>query len=257
MTEFKQIIGRGTRIREDYGKYYFTIMDFRHATRLFADPDFDGDPIQDEEFGGSSAADEPRSSNGESKDTLPIYRVNDVPVKIISEQVQFMDASGKLVTTSLTAYAGDAVRRTYATLEAFLSDWQQARRKGAIIQALQQQGVFFEELERVVGRDYDAFDLICHVAFNAPPLTRRERANRVRKQDIFGKYAPQARQVLEALLDKYAETGIMEVEDPAMLRVNPLTAFGTPIEIITRFGGRANYDQAIHDLQEALYQKVA
>jgi type I restriction enzyme R subunit len=257
MTEFKQIIGRGTRIREDYGKYYFTIMDFRQATRLFADPDFDGDPMQDEEFGDDNKATGTGGGNGESTDTLPVYRVNDVPVKIISEQVQFMDASGKLVTTSLTAYAGDAVRRTYATLEAFLSDWQQARRKGAIIQALQQQGVFFEELAGVVGRDYDAFDVICHVAFNAPPLTRRERANRVRKRDIFGTYGPQARQVLDVLLDTYAETGIVAVEDLNMLRVKPLTQFGTPIEIIMRFGSRERYEQAIYELQQALYQKVA
>jgi len=193
MTEFKQIIGRGTRIREDYGKYYFTIMDFRQATRLFADPDFDGDPIQDDDFGDDSTTPGTGGSTDGDTEKLPVYRINDVPVRIINEQVQFMDASGKLITTSLTAYAGDAVRRTYATLEAFLSDWQKARRKGAIIEALQQQGVFFDELAGVVGRDYDAFDLICHVAYDAPPLTRRERANRVRKRDIFAKYAPQAR----------------------------------------------------------------
>lgn len=260
MTEFKQIIGRGTRIREDYGKYYFTIMDFRQATRLFADPDFDGDPLPDEDFG--TVQPQPPSGTDTERDErtnerIPVYRINDVPVRVLNEQVQFMDASGKLITTTLTSYAGDAVRRTYATLEAFLSDWQQARRKRTIIEALRQQGVFFEELAGVVGRDYDAFDLICHVAFHAPPLTRRERANRVRKRDVFGKYGAQARQVLDVLLDKYAETGIVAVEDPNMLRVNPLTQFGTPTEIIMRFGGRERYEQAIYELQQALYQKVA
>ena len=255
MTEFKQIIGRGTRIREDYGKYYFTIMDFRQATKLFADPDFDGDPIQDEGFGDPSGGGGGGGS-GEG-DQHPMYIVNDVPVRVINEQVQFLDASGKLITTSLTSYSRDQLRAQYQTLEAFLVDWNHAERKKAIIDALQKQGVFLDELAQQVGREYDVFDLICHVAFDAPPLTRRERADNVRKRHVFAKYGMQARNVLDALLDKYAESGIHDVEDPGVLRVNPLSLFGTTVEIVRFFGGTQQYHAAIQELQAALYQKAA
>jgi type I restriction enzyme R subunit len=255
MTEFKQIIGRGTRIREDYGKYYFTIMDFRKATKLFADPDFDGDPIQDDDF-GSTIGGGGGGGSGEG-DQHPMYIVNDVPVRVINEQVQFLDANGKLITTSLTSYSRDQLRAQYQTLEAFLVDWNHAERKKAIVDALQKQGVFLDELAQQVGREYDVFDLICHVAFDAPPLTRRERADNVRKRHVFAKYGAQARSVLDALLDKYAESGILDVEDPGVLRVNPLSLFGTTVEIVRFFGGTQQYHAAIQELQAALYQKAA
>jgi type I restriction enzyme R subunit len=186
-----------------------------------------------------------------------MYIVNDVPVRVINEQVQFLDASGKLITTSLTSYSRDQLRAQYQTLEAFLVDWNHAERKKAIVDALQKQGVFLDELAQQVGREYDVFDLICHVAFDAPPLTRRERADNVRKRHVFAKYGAQARSVLDALLDKYAESGILDVEDPGVLRVNPLSLFGTTVEIVRFFGGSQRYYAAIQELQAALYQKAA
>jgi type I restriction enzyme R subunit len=259
MTEFKQIIGRGTRINETYQKYYFTIIDFRQATKMFADPDFDGDPIPDENYNPNGEDNETGGGGGgEGTGGSGItYRVNDVPVRVINEQVQYLDATGKLITTSLTSYSRNQVQARYQTLEAFLTEWNKADRKKEIIKTLQEQGVFFDELAQQVGREYDVFDLICHVAFDAPPLTRRERADNVRKRHVFAKYAPQARAVLDALLDKYAETGILDVEDPAMLRINPFALFGTPLEIARLFGGNHQYLAAIHELQGALYQKAA
>ena len=259
MTEFKQIIGRGTRINETYQKYYFTIIDFRQATKMFADPDFDGDPIPDENFDPTSGSAGPgeRTGGTEGGGSGMTYRVNDVPVRVINEQVQYLDATGKLITTSLTSYSRNQVQARYQTLDAFLTEWNKADRKKEIINTLQEQGVFFDELAQQVGREYDVFDLICHVAFDAPPLTRRERADNVRKRHVFAKYAPQARAVLDALLDKYAETGILDVEDPAMLRINPFALFGTPLEIARLFGGNHQYLAAIHELQGALYQKAA
>lgn len=258
MTEFKQIIGRGTRINETYQKYYFTIIDFRQATKMFADPDFDGDPIPDENFDPTSGGVDPgERTGGDGGGSGITYRVNDVPVRVINEQVQYLDATGKLITTSLTSYSRNQVQARYQTLDAFLTEWNKADRKKEIINTLQEQGVFFDELAQQVGREYDVFDLICHVAFDAPPLTRRERADNVRKRHVFAKYAPQARAVLDALLDKYAETGILDVEDPAMLRINPFALFGTPLEIARLFGGNHQYLAAIHELQGALYQKAA
>ena len=258
MTEFKQIIGRGTRINETYQKYYFTIIDFRQATKMFADPDFDGDPIPDENFDPTSGGVGPgERTGGDGGGSGITYRVNDVPVRVINEQVQYLDATGKLITTSLTSYSRNQVQARYQTLDAFLTEWNKADRKKEIINTLQEQGVFFDELAQQVGREYDVFDLICHVAFDAPPLTRRERADNVRKRHVFAKYAPQARAVLDALLDKYAETGILDVEDPAMLRINPFALFGTPLEIARLFGGNHQYLAAIHELQGALYQKAA
>jgi len=275
MTEFKQIIGRGTRIREDYGKLYFTIMDFKRATSLFSDPDFDGDPVQiyepkegqpvvppGEETGGD-VPDHPTTSYplpdpADSDDVLSggrvaKYYVNDVEVRVVTERVQYLDASGRLITESLKDYTRRAVRQTYASLDDFLSAWNDADRKKVIIEELSGRGVFLDELAAQAGRDLDAFDLICHIAFDRPPLTRRERAERVRKRNVFARYGEHARAVLDALLDKYADSGIESVESLDILRVNPLTDFGTPVEIVALFGGRENYLAAIRDLEEALY----
>ena len=277
MTEFKQIIGRGTRINEDYNKFFFTIMDFRRATALFADPAFDGDPVQIYEPGPEDPPippDEPpteappQSPSGDPSELPPgpggdgptprtRYYVDNVPVMMVMERVQYLDEYGKLITESLTDYTRKAVHQNYASLDAFLTSWNNAEKKQAIIDELTNQGVFLDELAEQVGRDYDAFDLVCHVAFDAPPLTRKERVDRVRKRDVFGKYGTKARVVLEALLQKYADSGISSVESLEILKVDPLSTFGTPMEIVNLFGGRDNYLAAIRELEAALYPKVA
>jgi type I restriction enzyme R subunit len=276
MTEFKQIIGRGTRINEDYGKFFFTIMDFKRATALFADPDFDGDPIQIYEPGPDDLPVPPlEPANSEpagggdlpplmeidpprrAPERAPRYVVDDVEVRILNERVQYLDASGKLITESLKDYTRKAVRTSYASLSAFLNAWTDADRKQTIIDELAGQGVFLDELAEQVGRDIDAFDLICHVAFDQPPLTRRERAAKVSKRNVFGKYGDKVRAVLEALLDKYADSGLKSVESLEILKVDPLTRFGTPVEIIHLFGGRQNYLAAVQELEVHLYSEAA
>ncbi|MBA3701123.1 MAG: DEAD/DEAH box helicase family protein [Planctomycetes bacterium] len=280
MTEFKQIIGRGTRINEDYDKLFFTIMDFKQATSLFADPDFDGDPVQiyepdegddimppdDDIIGGDRTGEDsesydPTPPDGKfvEPDRMPgdgrprRYVVDNVAVTVATERVQYLDEHGKLITESLIDYSRRTVLGRFATLGDFLAHWNHAERKQAIIDELVAQGVFLDELADTVGHDYDAFDLVCHVAFNQPPLTRRERADRVTKRNVFATYGTQARAVLDALLSKYADTGITSVETLDILNVDPLTEFGTPIEILKLFGGKAGYLTALHDLENALY----
>jgi len=276
MTEFKQIIGRGTRINEDYNKLFFTIMDFRRATALFADPDFDGDPVQiyeptegetivppDEPTDG--CVEEPRGgivldpSAGEGTGvTRPVkYYINNVEVRVATERVQYLDEHGKLITESLKDYSRKTVRQSYASLSEFLNVWNDAKKKQVILDELAARGVFLDELAELVGRNYDAFDLICHVAFDAPPLTRKERADGVKKRHVFAKYGDKARAVLDTLLQKYADSGLKSVESLEILKVDPLTAHGTPVEIIKIFGGRDGYLAAIRDLENALYQQAA
>lgn len=284
MTEFKQIIGRGTRINEDYNKLYFTIMDFKRATSLFADPDFDGDPVQIyEPKGGETVVppDEPPAPGdttvgedpppygdefGDDDDgsgdivdrPRPVkYYVDNVEVRVATERVQYLDESGKLITESLKDYSRKTVRKEFASLDAFLTVWNDAEKKQAILEELSTKGVFLDELAEQVGRDYDAFDLVCHIAFDAPPLTRKERADGVKKRNVFGKYGDQARAVLEALLQKYADSGITSVESLEILKVDPFTQHGTPVEIVKLFGGKPGYLKAIRELETALYQKAA
>jgi type I restriction enzyme R subunit len=286
MTEFKQIIGRGTRINEDYGKLYFTIMDFKRATALFADPDFDGDPVQifepkdgdpvvppDEALAtdapSATTLDEDQkpfdvhgddfgnTNNGSSSGKPRRYVVADVPVTVATERVQYMDADGKLITESLRDYTRKALRTAYASLDSFLTAWRQADRKQALVEELGKQGVFLDELALQVGRDYDPFDLVCHVAFDRPPLTRRERAERVKKRDIFARHGAKTRAVLDALLQKYADTGVESLESFNILKVNPLSAFGTPMEIVNLFGGKPGYLAAVSAIEAALYQDAA
>ena len=281
MTEFKQIIGRGTRINEDYNKFFFTIMDFRRATALFADPTFDGDPVQIYEPASDDSPlppdDQPTSdsttdskSESETQDpefsselgfkvgAPPVrYVVNNVPVRVAVQRVQYLNQDGKLITESLTDYTRNAIFKKYASLDAFLHSWNDADRKQVILEELASQGVFFEELAAEVGREFDPFDLVCHVAFDRPPLTRRERANGVKKRDIFGKYETKARSVLEALLEKYADAGILSLESMEILKVDPFRTFGTPIEIVNLFGGKSGYLQALRELESALYTKAA
>ena len=185
------------------------------------------------------------------------YYIDDVEVVVATERVQYLDENGRLITESLKDYSRKAVRKTYASLDAFLTVWNDAERKHAILEELAASGVFLDELADQVGRDYDAFDLVCHVAFDQPPLTRRERADQVKKRDVFGKYGDKARDVLTALLEKYADAGINSVESLEILKVDPLTAFGTPIEIVSLFGGKPHYLAAIRDLETALYAKAA
>ena len=278
MTEFKQIIGRGTRINEDYNKFFFTIMDFKRATALFADPHFDGEPVQIYEPGHNDTPippddvderdkeqpnDYPDMGSADGEDPPVVheraakYYVDDVEVAVATERVQYLDEHGQLITESLKDYTRKSVQKAYASLDAFLNAWKDADRKQAIVEELSSRGVFLEELAEQVGWGFDAFDLICHVAFDQPPLTRRERAERVRKRHVFAKYGEKTRAVLEALLEKYADGGIKSVESLEILKVDPLTHFGTPVEIVNLFGGKNHYMAAIRELETALYQKVA
>ena len=274
MTLFKQIIGRGTRIREDYDKHYFTIMDFKRATELFADPDFDGDPVQiycpkdddppippDEE--GDPEIDETLEGDNNDEDiiinTAPPsekrykYVIDDVPVMVIAERVQYYGKDGKLITESLKDYTRKSLLKEYSSLNSFLTAWSQADQKTAIISELEQQGIFFEALADEVGKELDPFDLVCHIAWGQPPLTRRERAENVRKRNYFTKYGEIALQVINALLDKYADEGIVHIEDLGILNVQPISDLGTPIEIINAFGGRDKYLEVLHEIETQLY----
>ncbi|WP_293007581.1 EcoAI/FtnUII family type I restriction enzme subunit R [Nitrosomonas sp.] len=276
MTEFKQIIGRGTRINEEYGKFWFTIMDFKKATELFADKDFDGEPVviyepksnecpvpPDQEYGvpfDESGNPLPPLEKGgiegglEPFDTHRVkYVMGDVTVHIIAERVQYYGPEGKLITESLKDYTRHTVRKDYASLDEFLQRWSQSERKATLLQELEQHGVLLAPLADEVGKDFDAFDLICHVAFDQPPLTRRERAENVKKRNYFAKYSEQARQVLESLLDKYADTGIENIEDIKILTLDPFKDMGTANELVSIFGGKAAYLKALHELEQNLY----
>lgn len=278
LAEFKQIIGRGTRINEDYGKFYFTIMDFKKATELFADPDFDGDPVQIYEPKPDESPvppDEPPLPPDEpvppdepplppeepplSPDIWPPreprvkYYVGNVPVYVVAERVQYYGNDGKLITESLKDYTRKNILAEYTSLDDFLRKWSQSQQKRAIIEELHEHGVFFDALAQEVGKDLDPFDLICHVAFGQPPLTRRERAEQVKKRNYFGKYGEQARTVLSALLDKYADEGIENIENMDVLKVQPLNRLGTPLEIIECFGSKEKYLQALRELEQQLY----
>jgi type I restriction enzyme R subunit len=178
-------------------------------------------------------------------------------VTVATERVQYLDEHGQLITESLKDYTRKTVRKAYTSLDVFLNAWKDADRKQAIVEELSSRGVFLEELAEQVGLGFDAFDLICHVAFDQPPLTRRERADKVRKRNVFAKYGDKTRAVLEALLEKYADGGIKSVESLDILKVDPLTQFGTPVEIVKLFGGKNHYMAAIRELETALYQKAA
>jgi len=253
MSEFKQIIGRGTRINEDYNKYFFTIMDFRKVSELFADPDFDGEPLDGSLYDPIADIDPPTPKEREPSGGKR-FVVNDVPVEVVAERVQYYGVDGKLITESLDDYTKKNVTRQYATLNAFLNSWTKAEQKMVILEELEEQGVLFEALCEQVGKDYDPFDLICHVVFGQPPVSRRERAAKVRKANYFTKYGEPARKVLDALLSKYSDGGIADIESMEVLRVDPFTTFGTPLEIVnTIFGGSANYLEAIRRLEQCLY----
>ncbi len=266
LIEFKQIIGRGTRIHEDAGKFWFTIMDFKKATELFADPDFDGEPVvvYEPDSGDSIASDvvdgyegDGRDRDGPAVEGATRYVVSGVAVEVMAERVQYLDRDGRLITESLTDYTRKTVQREYATLDAFLRRWSEADRKAEVLEELREQGVLFEELREQGGQDLDAFDLICRVVYGQPPLTRRERAENVKKRDVFTRYGAPARAVLDALLDKYADEGLASVEDLGVLRVQPLSDLGTPLELVRHFGGRDEYIAAVQELAAAIYDTAA
>jgi type I restriction enzyme R subunit len=285
MTKFKQIIGRGTRINEAYNKHYFTILDFRNATDLFADKEFDGDPIRikpvSEEDDLSTILDEEESDetplvDEESGEELqveppqirqPNIVVSPVPVQkvvvngvdvsvLVSRELSF-NKDGKLITRKLTDYTKEIVTDQFATLNDFLNKWNQYDQKETLIRELEEQGVMVDELLNSVDKKLDLFDLICHIAYEQPPLTRNERANNVKKRNYFTKYGDQARQVLEALLDKYADEGIENIESLDVLNVIPFTKFGSRVEIVKGiFGGKEKYLEAVKDLEIELYKSA-
>jgi type I restriction enzyme R subunit len=281
MTEFKQIVGRGTRIHEDSHKFYFTLIDFRKATNHFADPEFDGDPVQIYEPGPDDplTPPDPPLEPGEPDPmdpgeppqpplspwdpadlTIPkkIF-INGVAVSIVAERVEFLDSGGKLVTESLRDFTKKELRRRYASLDDFLKTWRAAERKQAVIDELEAAEVPLDLIagEVPAGIYMDPFDLICYVAFDQPPTTRQERARSVRKKDVFTKYGPQARAVLEALLRKYEDEGDIALDDPKLLKVQPFDAMGTPLQLIRQFGSPEDFERAVHEMQDALYEGVA
>ena len=287
MTEFKQIIGRGTRLREDYQKLYFTIMDFKGATRLFADPEFDGEPVviyepkPDEPVvppespglpgeepepppylpqpGGGKEQAPPGGTDGGGEGRTK-YVIDDVKVRLAVERSQYLDADGKLITEDYRVLLKDDIRKTlqaeFGSLTGFLRRWNTAERKQAVLEELTSHGVPLAVLQQAVanGEELDAFDLVAHVAFNQKPLTRRERANNVKKRDVFGKYGDQARAVLEALLDKFADHGVQDIEDAKVLELPPFDQFGSKTQIRRGiFGSIEQYTQAVQELEQALY----
>lgn len=283
MTEFKQIIGRGTRINEDFNKLYFTILDFRNVTDLFADPDFDGDPVrikvttEGESIDNVEAEEEavtdpivdpetgeqvqvkyplPRTAASKTEEPLQKVFVNGIDVSVLLAREMYFDAQGKPITMSLKDYTRDRVRERFASLDAFLNSWNKAERKEAIVKELVEQGVLVDALQSAVNKELDLFDLVCHTAFDAPPLTRKERANKVKKRNYFGKYGEKTRRVLELLLDKYADTGLENLESMDILKVTPFDEFGTPMEILSSFGGKDEYINAIRNLEKEIYQSA-
>ena len=290
MTEFKQIIGRGTRLREDYQKLYFTIMDFKGATRLFADPDFDGEPVviyepkpddpvvppEDTNPPGAGEPEPPPYGPGPSDDdTQPRvntgggggegrtkYVIDDVNVRVAVERSQYLDADGKLITEDYRVLLKDDIKKAlqaeFGSMTDFLRRWNTAERKQAVLEELAEHGVPLEILQQAVanGSELDVFDLVAHVAFDQKPLTRRERANNVKKRDVFGKYGEQARAVLEALLDKFADHGVQDIEDSKVLELPPFDQFGSKTQIRRGiFGSIEQYTQAVHELEQALYEQ--
>lgn len=261
-TTFKQIIGRGTRILDEYGKTWFTIMDFKGATRLFLDPNFDGEPVsiydpepkdppqppEDEDDGGGGGPIDPPPPG-----SRPKFYVKDVPVSVLRERTQILGADGQLSTETVKDYTRKTVRQKFALFDDFLKFWSKAEQKRIIIHELEEQGVPLGSLEEIVGQDFDPFDLICHVAYDEPPLTRKQRAAKVRADNYFTRYGEQARKVMEALLDQYADQGIEAIEAEDALKINCFKRFGTPVEIIRSFGGRQKFVAALRDLKDHLY----
>ena len=265
MTEFKQILGRGTRLREKEGKTHFAVMDFRNVTRLFADPDWDGPLEIDEEFGTSKGQGKdlpPQEKtpgkddhDGSAKLPTPIVDENGCKVRIIQKTVSIYDTDGKLLRQeSIIDYTKENILGRYASLDNFIHQWSTQDKKEAIRDLLRQRGIDLEQVKAEQGMtDVDDFDFICHVAFDKKPLTRRERANNVKKRDFLSKYSGAAYQVLEALLDKYCNIGIYEIEKTEVLKLDPFLKMGKPAKIASYFGGRDGYRRAVKELEKEIY----
>ncbi|MCL1040771.1 DEAD/DEAH box helicase family protein [Shewanella marisflavi] len=299
MTKFKQIIGRGTRIDDKYGKLWFTILDFKKATELFADERFDGSPekvikvtptdIEDEDVDIDTIGDEFPSDDTDISDEVPDdtindsidendtgnagfddgewsegddeprkvhkYRVSGVTVSKVAERVQYYDSDGKLVTESFKDYTRKTMAKQFASLDEFVKRWNESDRKQAIIDELANEGIIWQALEEEVGKELDPFDMICHVVYGQPPLTRKERANNVKKRNYFTKYSETAQAVLDNLLVKYADVGVQEIESMQVLKVQPFNEIGSLSEIVKKgFGGKKQYEQAISELEAEIYQ---
>ena len=267
MTEFKQIVGRGTRLLKDHGKWHFEILDFRNATDLFRDPAFDGDPLPSS---GDDPYRDPKRKPEVPDDVVIIdddpkpkkkkLVVNGQEIRIQTEIVPVLGADGRtLETTNITDFTRRSIRNRYATLDDFLHRWTETERKQAILDELADENVLIDAVRQAnpTLEESDIFDVICHVAYGQKPLTRRERVNNVRKRNIFAKYGPECRAVLEALLDKYADQGILNMENPATLQLAPFSQIGTPVKIAKLFGGKAQFLQAVRELELELYKQAA
>lgn len=276
MTEFKQIIGRGTRLRPDDGKLYFTLMDFRNASRLFADEGFDGLPPVIIDIGGDDPVIDPPvppeggGEGGEGGDipgggTVPPtsvdppinepnkFYVNDVEVRVLSERVQYYDKDGKLITESLIEYSKRNILSEYARLDDFLHRWNELQRKEVIVDELKERGVLLDALRNEADKDLDDFDLICHIAYDKKPLTKAERANNVQKRGYLYKYSGIAQEVIQALLDKYKNDGVKDLADTKLLEFSEFARFGSPMKIARLFGGKAGYEKAVKELEDEIY----
>lgn len=287
MTEFKQIIGRGTRINEEYGKLYFTILDFRNVTRHFADRAFDGDPVKVKEtdpsedisntekeeidtndpqidengseivFPGENNTKNEGSSSDESESTpRQKYYVDGVDVTVLIEREVILDRDGKPITISLKDFTKEIIRKKFRSMDQFIKDWTNSDKRDAIVQELNDQGVSLEQIEDQMDHQLDSFDMICHLAFDAPPLTKSQRVKKVQKNSVFNKYGREARAVIEALLQKYADGEVSSIDNLEVLKLPPLDKFGTPIEILKVFGGRDKFLEVIGEVQQALYSNV-
>lgn len=288
MIEFKQILGRGTRIREDYNKMYFTLIDFRDVSRLFADKDFDGEPVKVKEVTTNEIPDEDEEiddaidnetnqidydevidnnsksdsiinnpfgkNEGDNTEHRKKYYVDDVEVTVVNDRVMYYGADGKLITESLVDYTKKNIKKEFATLDEFIKKWSETDKKEEIKEHFEEEGIFLDDLIEDVDKNMDIFDLVCHVAFDMPALTRKERANNVKKRNYFQKYGEKARLVLEKLLDKYANEGIEDIQDVKVLKLPEFKEVGSQLEIVKKvFGGKKQYEQAVKELVNELY----
>ena len=263
MTEFKQIIGRGTRIAEDYGKMYFTVLDFRNATRLFADPKFNGPDVQDIDYDPEYNKDKKTvlvntdehldtEAPNEEKAKKKVY-INNVAVELLSERVQYYDNDGRLVTESLKDFTKRNVLKDYASLDDFLQFWTSEEKRAVIIEELEEKGIFIEELRKMYPADVDDFDLICDIAYGIKPLTKSERAKSSRVNEVLNRYSDQCKEILNILLEKYANDEIDDITDQKILKLPDFNDYGSPVKIARMFGGLNGYLHAVQDVQHALY----